>query len=74
MFSNLVVFLGMLIGFLFVLLGIIIYIMAYVSYKKSLEAMAIEEDTTAIPLRFLFAITSGMVLTALLIAFLLLFL
>lgn len=41
---------------------------------KSLEAMAIEEDTRAIPPRFLFAITSAMILTALLIAFLLLFL
>lgn len=74
MFSNLVVSLGISIGFLFVLLGIIIYIMAYINYKKSLDEMNIEEVTTAISLRFLFLITSGMILTALLIAFLLLFL
>lgn len=73
-FSKTVVFLGMLIGFLFVFLGIFIYIMAYIIYRKSLARLKLSESEMTVPLSFLFTITAGMVLTALLIALLLIFL
>lgn len=73
-FSTFTVLIGLSIGILFVLLGILIYVMAYITYKKSMAELTKEEAEQAIPLRFLFAVTAGMVLTALLIALLLLFL
>ena len=73
-FTEFVVFLGILIGLIFVLLGIIIYIFAYITYKENLEEMNISEEDEVIPLRFLFAVTSGLVLISFLIALLILFL
>lgn len=62
------------IGLLFVLIGIIIYIMAYVSYKKSYDMLDREEAESSVSLNFLLFVTSGMTLTALLIAALLILL
>lgn len=73
-FSELAVFLGIIIGFLFVFLGLAIFLMAYIIYKKNLREMSIQPDQTMIPLRFLFTITFGMIVITLLIALLLLFL
>lgn len=55
------------IGILFVLTGIAIYIMALISYKRSLNELKKEEDMKVVPLSFLIVITTGMVLTATLI-------
>ncbi len=64
----------LLIGLLFVLIGIVIYIMAYVSYKKSYDTLEREEAESTVSLNFLLFVTSGMTLTAILIAGLLIFL
>lgn len=74
LFSDTVLFLGMSIGFIFVTVGIFIYIMAYISYKKSFEELTEEEAKTSISLKFLLIVTVGMSLTAILIALLLIFL
>lgn len=73
-FSDTVVFLGMLIGFLFVFLGIFIYVMAYLTYEKTLTRLKITKEERIVPLPFLFIVTAGMVGTALLITVLLLYL
>lgn len=64
----------LLIGLLFVLIGIIIYIMAYVSYKKSYDVLGREDAESTVSLNFLLFVTSGMTLTAILIASLLILL
>lgn len=62
------------IGLLFVLIGIIIYIMAYISYKKSYDILDRKEAESTVSLNFLLFVTSGMTLTAILIAALLILL
>ena len=62
------------IGFLFVFIWIIIYIIAYISYKKSYDILDRDEAESTVPLKFLLFVTSGMSLTAILIAALLIIL
>lgn len=64
----------LLIGLLFVFIGIIIYIMAFVNYKKSYDILEREEVESTVSLNFLLFVTSGMTLTAILIAALLILL
>lgn len=61
-------------GLLFVLIGIIIYIMAYISYRKSYDMLEHKEAKSSVSLTFLLFVTSGMTLTAILIAALLILL
>ena len=61
------------IGILFVLTGIAVYIMASVSYKKSFDELRKEGERIDTPLVFLIVITTGMILTAVLIMGLLIF-
>lgn len=64
----------LIIGLLFVVIGIIIYIMAYLSYKKSYDALKPEETESAVSLNFLLFVSSSMTLAAILIAGLLILL
>lgn len=64
----------LLIGLLFVFIGIIIYIMAYINYKKNYDILKREKVEPTVSLNFLLFVTSGMTLAAILIAALLIFL
>lgn len=62
----------LLIGILFVLIGIAIYLFAFISFKESYDKLGKDNKKKTSPLFFLIAITTGMVLTAVLIIGLLL--
>lgn len=64
----------LLIGLLFVFIGIVIYIMAFINYKKSYDILESEQVESTVSLNFLLFVTSGMTLTAILIAALLILL
>ncbi|SEK17706.1 putative membrane protein [Carnobacterium iners] len=57
----------LLIGILFVLIGIAIYILAFLSFKDSFKRLKKENEDISNSLAILIAITTGMVLTAVLI-------
>ncbi len=61
----------LLIGIVFVLIGIAIYLFAFISFKESYDKLG-KDKKKGSPLFFLIAITTGMVLTAVLIIGLLL--
>ncbi|MCA9766357.1 MAG: hypothetical protein KC455_08060 [Carnobacterium sp.] len=63
----------LLIGILFVLLGIAIYILAFLSFKDSFKQLKKENEERSNSLAILVAITTGMVITAVLIMGLLIF-
>lgn len=63
----------LLIGILFVLIGIAIYIFAFLSFRNSFNQLKKEDENTTNSLAILVTITTGMVLTAVLIMGLLVF-
>ncbi|WP_414839167.1 YidH family protein [Carnobacterium sp. TMP28] len=63
----------LLIGILFVLIGIAIYIFAFLSFRNSFNQLKKEDENTTNSLAILVMITTGMVLTAVLIMGLLVF-
>jgi putative membrane protein len=63
----------LLIGILFVVIGIAIYFFAFLSFKKSFDKLKEGDKEITNPLAILVAITSGMVITAILIMGLLIF-
>lgn len=63
----------LLIGILFVVIGIAIYLLAFLSFKKSFNKLKEGNEEITNPLVILVAITSGMVITAVLIMGLLIF-